>query len=626
MLKETSQIKLLIKWSIFFFIGNTCLLFLIGLNYFFTKPWVLPHNFYWKVSIILKLFIVISYIGQFALIAFLPMVVILPFIIIVPRWRWVACVAILSATSIALWITIDTILYNLYRFHFNTTLFHLTLESLTQNVFAISLFEEVLILSYVIFLIVIEWGYGWWLWRYLQKKPSVSSKWIVGSCALCLYLSYTGFLVSQVPLTRYLLDTARFLPLYYDVLGILTLQKEGSIAISRFNEHQALRPDNAAQRLQYPLKPLVCSSKAPQKNIVIIGVDTWRFDMIDKTVMPHTYNFTQQSWQFTHHFSGGNSTGPGLFSLFYSIPATYWTAMIQQQRRPILFEELEKQGYQIGIFNSSNLRVPPVFRNIFYGLKDLNIEQQPATSPNRRDALATQNFMHFVQNQKKQQPFFSFIFYDSAHSYCTTDVKDQPFLPIALECLRFNLSKKIDGSKYLNRYKNAIYFVDQQIHQVIDALRAENLLENTIVIITGDHGEEFDDNGLGYWGHTGNFTRYQVQTPLIIYMPGHPPQIFNHRTSHFDIVPTLLEEVLQCENARSDYSVGKLLLDSALRPYLLIGSYVDFSVVEPDRITTIFPTGYFSIEAPNGQNISNVGLNAKVIEQAFREMRQFYQT
>jgi len=64
------------------------------------------------------------------------------------------------------------------------------------------------------------------------------------------------------------------------------------------------------------------------------------------------------------------------------------------------------------------------------------------------------------------------------------------------------------------------------------------LMKKTIIIMTGDHGQEANETHSNSWGHNSNFLRYQVQVPLLIYWPGMPPSQYNHLTSHVDVVPT----------------------------------------------------------------------------------------
>ena len=80
-----------------------------------------------------------------------------------------------------------------------------------------------------------------------------------------------------------------------------------------------------------------------------------------------------------------------------------------------------------------------------------------------------------------------------------------------------------------------------------------------MIILTGDHGQEFNDNGLNFWEHATNFTKYQVQTPLVIYWPKTKRRQINYVTNHFGIVPLLLTKILGVQNPTSDYSAGTSL-------------------------------------------------------------------
>ncbi len=47
-----------------------------------------------------------------------------------------------------------------------------------------------------------------------------------------------------------------------------------------------------------------------------------------------------------------------------------------------------------------------------------------------------------------------------------------------------------------NRYSNSAHWVDVQLGRIYQYLREQNLLDNTVVIVTGDHGEEFMEKGV----------------------------------------------------------------------------------------------------------------------------------
>ena len=113
-----------------------------------------------------------------------------------------------------------------------------------------------------------------------------------------------------------------------------------------------------------------------------------------------------------------------------------------------------------------------------------------------------------------------------------------------------------------NRYLNASRHVDQQVGRVIEHLKQKKLLDNTVIIVLGDHGEEFME--ISRWGHSAEFNRFQTSTPAVIWVPGSKPRVVQGITSHLDIPATLMP-LLGVRNPPSDYSQGMNLLDPAYR-------------------------------------------------------------
>jgi len=120
-------------------------------------------------------------------------------------------------------------------------------------------------------------------------------------------------------------------------------------------------------------------------------------------------------------------------------------------------------------------------------------------------------------------------------------------------------------------------------------------IENTIIIFTGDHGQEFNDNKRNFWGHGGNYTDYQIKVPMVVYWPGQKSGNYGHTTSHLDIAPTLMMDLFGCQNSISDYSDGRHLLDPKGRDWLLVGGYFNYAIREVERITTAYATGNYEI-------------------------------
>ncbi|KAG0761817.1 hypothetical protein G6F22_018785 [Rhizopus arrhizus] len=142
-----------------------------------------------------------------------------------------------------------------------------------------------------------------------------------------------------------------------------------------------------------------------------------------------------------------------------------------------------------------------------------------------------------------------------------------------------------DPTPELNRYRTAVHYADSLVGTLLDDLRAQGLEQDTIVLVTGDHAEEFNDLKLNYWGHNGNFSDYQLQVPFVLHWPGQARGHESRTSSHEDWVPTLMRHALGCENALTDYSTGHdLLAEPQGRRALVVESWSQRAVRDGDAI------------------------------------------
>ncbi|OGO92425.1 MAG: hypothetical protein A3F10_03595 [Coxiella sp. RIFCSPHIGHO2_12_FULL_42_15] len=382
--------------------------------------------------------------------------------------------------------------------------------------------------------------------------------------------------------------------------------------------HDIVRP------LEYPQKQLICKPPKRKLNIVIIGIDTWRFTSMNPTVSPNIYRFSQQAMQFKNHFSGGNCTQPGLFSFFYGLPPNYWRAFLREKKGPLLIRKLQAAGYHLGIFFSAPINFPRFDGTL---LADVQHIPERITGKNSiaRDKIITREFLNFLQKQHSKKPFFSFLFYDTLHNYCeSARPPHNPFQPATKSCDRFSLNEETDPTPYLNLYNNKMLFVDAEIEKVLRALREKDFLKNTIIIITADHGEQMNDEGMGLWGHASAYDSYQLHVPLLIHWPGQAPQILQEQTTHYDVVPTLLQNVLACRNPLDEYSVGHNLLRHSNSDYFVAGSYGDYAIVMPQRVMRIYPDGDYKILDRNGRHASQENVNVNFLRKVLHDLRAYF--
>jgi membrane-anchored protein YejM (alkaline phosphatase superfamily) len=120
-----------------------------------------------------------------------------------------------------------------------------------------------------------------------------------------------------------------------------------------------------------------------------------------------------------------------------------------------------------------------------------------------------------------------------------------------------------------------LFYLDALVGKILAAAKKSGALENTWIVITGDHAEEFNENSMGYWGHGSNFTRWQIQTPLLIMSPGQFVAKQEKKLSlHQDVVPTLMQEALGCAAPIDTYSNGMNLFQLPAQRGTILSSYM----------------------------------------------------
>ena len=176
----------------------------------------------------------------------------------------------------------------------------------------------------------------------------------------------------------------------------------------------------------------------------------------------------------------------------------------------------------------------------------------------------------------------------------------------------------------LNDYRNAVHYMDGVVGSLLRRMRAAGLLENTMVIVTGDHGEEFNDNRDNTWMHGGNFTQYQTRVPLIIYAPGRSGRRVSTVTSEVDIAPTILQEALHCGWNTRDYSNGVNLFDSLpTRRPIVVASYVHHALILGNKVFVVWPM-YIQRYDLTGKKTVSDWPDPAIMRAALEEMTRFY--
>jgi membrane-anchored protein YejM (alkaline phosphatase superfamily) len=187
------------------------------------------------------------------------------------------------------------------------------------------------------------------------------------------------------------------------------------------------------------------------------------------------------------------------------------------------------------------------------------------------------SMLDYIKHRDKKRPFMTFMFFESPHAPYTFPeecIVKKDYLK-TFNYSTVNIKKNIKGIK--NRYLNSVNHLDTQLARVFEFLEKENLMDDTIIILSGDHGEEFLEKG--HWGHNESFHEEQVRTPLIIYIPGKKHKEVYTLSSHLDI-PATLAPFLGIINPPEDYSLGYDLFGEKQRSYAVMASWSDLGYVD----------------------------------------------
>ncbi len=633
--------RLLLRWVGWFFFANILLCILVQASYLLVLPSL---RFVYDATLgsitLAYFFLATSYVAHAAIINGIVAVPVLLLAWVVPRKRLVISVALLLAFAVIMTTVIDRFAYRLYHSHQFSVGLSVLKSGAVGQVIPLSHLEYLFFTLTILLILLIECCIAWRIWKSLSKnayqnpgKSGYIASAVLGVC-VCVSYMMMAFVVSVPDHYRFndqhshlLLKMARLVPYYQIVYDWFMPHDSPYYRVWHTDDGQAVAVQTAqpTKRLDYPLHPLMCLPPKRKPNIVFLVFDTLRYDALTPRIMPNMSRFAKNTIRFDDVYSGGNCTQPGIFSLFYGIPANYWNSTVSQRKGPVLIDQLNKAGYQMGIFASASLLFPQFEDNVFVNVKHYRVDT-PGDSSMARDKQITQLFSQFVQKRNQHKPFFSFIFYDSVHNYCEGSSQEfmVPFKPAVAECARFSLTNRSDAIPYDNRYHNAAYFLDQQAEKVLQVLRQHHVMKNTIIVVTADHGEQHNDQHMDYWSHASAYTPYQLHIPLLIYWPGMRAQRRNYFVTNMDVAPTLLRRVLNCTNPLDDYTVGKSLFSSVQRPYLISGSYTDYAYVTRNQTIRVYPGGDYVINGPLGHQQYRAKLNLTLLKQASQELNRYY--
>lgn len=553
----------------------------------------------------------------------LTLVVSLPLLVFLwlPK-RWFMIIAAIYFTCYLSGLYIDTIVFSQYKFHINPAMLELILAGGIVD-FSMSTWimagVVVLILvaaqSALFTLSSVSWGFK----RHNPLKKLALLFVIMLTSSNLLYI--WGAANVYQPIT----SIQPFLPAFYPITANGFMNRRGWIDQEKL-EQQRMLARKKSSTIHYPKQVIETTTVDQPVNIMFLLIDSWRFDSMNQDNTPHIWEVAQQGIVFNQHRSSGNSTRAGIFGFFYGLHGTYWNNIINNVIPPIFITRLQELDYQLGIFAAAQLYRPELNNTVFATVPNLRLESDGST-PSARDRDAVDDWIEWYSNQDADTPMFSFLFLDSAHGYDIPKNMERKYIPES-NVNYIDLTKDSNRTPVLNRYKNSVYYIDDLIGEVIEKLKATGQLDNTLLIITGDHGQEVNDTKQNNWGHNSNFTDFQIKIPMIISGPGterfQALAASNAITHHTDIVPTLLKNYLGVQNPVEDFASGVDWLDfPSERSWVLASSYNKFALVTKELVFEIDPQGRSELVDQYDRPIKGKNFPAEYIRKALDEISYF---
>ncbi|WP_313952714.1 sulfatase-like hydrolase/transferase, partial [Accumulibacter sp.] len=507
----------------------------------------------------------------------------------VPRWKLALVYGSVWLVSlvVVLLVFIDLQLFKLYEYHINAFVWNLVttpgglaaLGATDQTTYSIAGIVVLAALSLGLVLLFVHWRSGR---PGREKHPSRGMAPALAALLLMTFFVTEGvYAFSAYTGEESYLQAASVLPFRLNTSATGLLRRLG---VAQAEKSNALKL--AKGKVNYPLQPITTEARERYPNIIWLTAESFRWDLFNEEVTPNLWAFAKKSMSFKRHYSGGNRTRMGLFSMFYGLHAPYWYSFEAQRVRPVLIDLLIDKGYLFSLRTSQSFTYPELDHTVFSDMpKGTVMQALQEGAPWQRDQQNVDDILADLAHPSGAKPRFMFMFFEATHAPYTfpESAVIRPDYLKEVNYAKLDLLKNADAIH--QRYVNAAHFVDAQVGRILDTLEANKMLDNTIVLFTGDHGEEFMENG--HWGHGhGNyFPEQQIRVPLVLHIPGYPAQAFEHVTSHLQIPLTLMSYLGVTTPAAAYTTAGDLFQSE---DFLALGNYNYMGIKKGDT-KVVFP-------------------------------------
>jgi arylsulfatase A-like enzyme len=308
---------------------------------------------------------------------------------------------------------------------------------------------------------------------------------------------------------------------------------------------------------------LVATRPTPRPNVLLVSIDSLRSDHLHAYGYPRETSPTidalaREGALFTTALSSSSWTLPAHITLLTARPpegqAAGRSGFKIWPETATLADTLQRSGYATAGFVSG----PFLAASYGYG-KGFEIYDESAgkgahphrvvTSP-KLVTLTTQ-WLTTWYDTRRDEPFFLFLhMWDPHYDYDPPPPYDRMFDPDYagdVDGKRYAVTDKVhagmdprDLAHVVALYDGEIRFTDDHLGRIVEHLRGLGVLDDTIVVVTSDHGEEFFEHGMK--GHGKTLYEEIVRIPLVMRYPRRiaPGTVVAEQVRLMDVAPTIL--------------------------------------------------------------------------------------
>jgi arylsulfatase A-like enzyme len=328
----------------------------------------------------------------------------------------------------------------------------------------------------------------------------------------------------------------------------------------------------------------------PPPNVLFVVVDTLgaRYVSVHNQEVTFTSQLERLEQRDTVVFSRAHTvapwTKPSVASMFTGVyPSEHGLTDLNHRFTPpvaTLASVLGEHGFATkGVVSHTLLNKGVGFGEGFESYEMVLLKANPHEAISSQDV--TDSALAWLEAREGQpdeaEPFFLFVHYFDPHyayhhheefdrsSWYQGDISSGTDFEVLFDRTRAGELSDDDLGYLRNLYEEEVAYTDGQIGRLLDGLQAQGLLEDTLVVFVGDHGEEFGEHGS--LGHTKSLYGELVDVPYLVSFPG-PARVrlVDEVVSLIDLMPTLLDLYgLPAPQPMSGRSLKSLLADPDAR-------------------------------------------------------------